>query len=444
MALTAVDLSDASKRVTPTLDHDLIFGSRTAAIGARAGVASVQALKDLIGGLDTTGIDARVATWARENSPSGTAPPARLGTGTASTSVFLRGDGAWVAPPASVGSGGLDTTGVDARIATWARAASPSGTAPAARLGTGASDTRFLRGDGTWQIVTGLLVSSLPSMDKYAKGNVSTTSTAIPLATLRAQCVETNRDNAYVPPDPITSNFMEPSGDFYILRQRFLLSTLARWSNLRLMLDVRPDDTVLVFALLSDRFGRLTGDQLAVAGAAYSQTSAGMTTVNDAITLSDWGSADSDSKWWVMLEVYCIEGSGGQQLDYKVGYTPDGASAVAPADVNAVGGLATVNTYGEQPASLTLGTGLAVVGTVLTAPAGATPANWALASGASGQAPVARLGTGTPSHAQVSARRWVVGRAHHYRRRYGTYPHFVLGLLSQSHRRRADCSRRHE
>ena len=234
-------------------------------------------------------------------------------------------------------------------------------------------------------------------MDKYAKGNVSTTSTAIPLATLRAQCVETNRDNAYVPPDPITSNFMEPSGDFYILRQRFLLSTLARWSNLRLLLDVRPDDTVMVFALLSDRFGRLTGDQLAVAGAAYSQTSAGMTTVNAAIPLADWGSADSDSKWWVMLEVYCIEGSGGQQLDYKLGYTPDGASAVAPADVNAVGGLATVNTYGEQPASLTLGTGLAVVGTVLTAPAGATPANWALASGASGTAPVDRLGTGTPS-----------------------------------------------
>ena len=397
MALTAVDLSDASKRVTPTLDHDLIFGARTASIGARAGVASVQALKDLIGGLDTAGIDARVASWARHNSPSGTAPPALLGTGTPSTGVFLRGDGAWVAPPASVGSGGLDATGVDARIATWARATSPSGTAPAARLGTGASDTRFLRGDGTWQIVTTLLSSSLPSMDKYAKGNVSTTSTAIPLATLRAQCVETNRDNAYVPPDPITSNFMEPSGDFYILRQRFLLSTLARWSNLRLMLDVRPDDTVLVFALLSDRFGRLSGDQLAVAGAAYSQTSAGMTTVNAAIPLADWGSADSDSKWWVMLEVYCIEGSGGQQLDYKVGYTPDGASAVAPADVNAVGGLATVNTYGEQPASLTLGTGLAVVGTVLTAPSGAAPANWALASGASGQAPVARLGTGTPT-----------------------------------------------
>ena len=355
------------------------------------------ALKVRIGSSWVSAADPRVATWARAVSPSGTAPVARLGTGSATASVFLRGDGTWAVPPAGGGGGGLTTTQVDARVATWARAVLPFGIAPAARLGTGASGTRFLRADGTWQIITTLLSSSLPSMDKYAKGNVSTTSVTITLATLRAQCVETNRDNAYVPPDPITSNFTEPSGDFYIIRQRFLLSTLARWSNLRLMLDVRPDDTVLVFALLSDRFGRLTGDQLAVAGAAYSQTSAGATTVNDAITLSDWGSADSDSKWWVMLEVYCIEGSGGQQLDYTIGYTPDGGAAVTPATVNAVGGLATVNTPGEQPASLTLGTGLAVVGTVLTAPAGAAPANWALATSPTGTAPVARLGTGTPT-----------------------------------------------
>ena len=152
MALTAVDLSDSGKRVTPTLDHDLIFGDRTAAIGARAGVASVQALKTLIGGLDTTGIDARVAPWARENSPSGTAPPARLGTGTASTGVFLRGDGAWVALPAGGATGQSSSSDIDARIATWARVSSPSGMAPLARGGTGsgtASGARTNLGLGT-------------------------------------------------------------------------------------------------------------------------------------------------------------------------------------------------------------------------------------------------------------------------------------------------------
>jgi len=40
-------------------------------------------------------LDARVAEWARANSPSGTAPPERLGTGDRDASKFLRDDGGW-------------------------------------------------------------------------------------------------------------------------------------------------------------------------------------------------------------------------------------------------------------------------------------------------------------------------------------------------------------
>ena len=54
MALTAVDLSLASKRITPTLSMDVIFGNLSQAVGSRAGVASVQTLKDLIGGGSAT------------------------------------------------------------------------------------------------------------------------------------------------------------------------------------------------------------------------------------------------------------------------------------------------------------------------------------------------------------------------------------------------------
>ena len=51
MALNAVDLSLASKRIAvPTLDHDLILGNTAAAVGSRAGVASLLVIKNLLGG----------------------------------------------------------------------------------------------------------------------------------------------------------------------------------------------------------------------------------------------------------------------------------------------------------------------------------------------------------------------------------------------------------
>ena len=124
--------------------------------------------------------DPRIATWARSSSATGTAPvvrggtgsgtpvgarsnlglgsastrdtgtasgdlallstggrfpAARLGSGTASSSTYLRGDLTWAT--VTGGTGGLSESEVDARVATWARANSPSGQAPLVRGGTG-------------------------------------------------------------------------------------------------------------------------------------------------------------------------------------------------------------------------------------------------------------------------------------------------------------------
>ena len=72
MALTAVDLSQASKRVVPTLTHDLILGDTTQAVGNRGGVANLQAVKGLIGGfspvtLGSANVSAEVPTWRSTN-----------------------------------------------------------------------------------------------------------------------------------------------------------------------------------------------------------------------------------------------------------------------------------------------------------------------------------------------------------------------------------------
>ena len=68
MALTAVDLSQASKRITPTLSMDVILGDLTKAVGERGGIASLQVLAGLIGGfapvlVGSATISAQVATW---------------------------------------------------------------------------------------------------------------------------------------------------------------------------------------------------------------------------------------------------------------------------------------------------------------------------------------------------------------------------------------------
>ena len=69
MALTAVDLSQASKRIAvPTLAHDLILSDPTQSVGNRAGVSSLSALKGIIGGfapatLGSATVSAQVSTW---------------------------------------------------------------------------------------------------------------------------------------------------------------------------------------------------------------------------------------------------------------------------------------------------------------------------------------------------------------------------------------------
>ena len=64
MSQTIVDLSQSDRRVTPTLAHEVILGDPTRAVGERAGVATLEAVKEIIGGGGVT------VSSSSPNSPS--------------------------------------------------------------------------------------------------------------------------------------------------------------------------------------------------------------------------------------------------------------------------------------------------------------------------------------------------------------------------------------
>ena len=169
MALTAVDLSLASKRIAvPTLDHDLILSNTAAAVGSRAGVASLLVIKNLLGGGGVTvsasapispasgnqwwdtsgspdaGLKIRIgSSWVLVDDvlPSAVSQ-AQAEAGTSGTTRLwspLRVAQA-IAALASTGATGANNADIiDARIVSWALRNSPTGHAPINRGGTGAN-----------------------------------------------------------------------------------------------------------------------------------------------------------------------------------------------------------------------------------------------------------------------------------------------------------------
>ncbi len=151
--------------------------------GATSAAAARTALGLVIGTdvLAPNGSGASLTALNASAITSGTVPAANLGSGSSITTKFLRGDNTWqtisgggdllaannLSDLASastarsnlglvIGTNVLAPNGSGASLTALNASAITSGTVPAANLGSGASiSTKFLRGDNTWQTITG-------------------------------------------------------------------------------------------------------------------------------------------------------------------------------------------------------------------------------------------------------------------------------------------------
>ena len=328
------------------------------------------------------------ATWARVAGATGTAPVARLGTGTPSDTTYLRGDGAWTAFPALFDGTYGSLTGtptIPAAPASWAKATGATGTAPVARLGTGtAGASKVLYGDGSWK--------DAPSGGGTGEANVQVNWTETDST---SDAFILNKPT--IPAAPANWAKATPSG-LGTAGQMLAVNTGATAlefvdapsggggeANVQVDWNV-TDNTLDTFIKNKPTIPAAPANWAKASGATGTAPAArlGTGTTGDSVYLrgnSTWGAPSLTS----LSQTPGSLGTAGQHLAVN-------AARTAVEWVAAPAGEANVQANWTETST----TNDAFIKNKPTIPP--APANWAKASSPSGTAPVARLGTGTASN----------------------------------------------
>lgn len=175
-----------------------------------------------------------------------------------------------------------------------------------------------------------------PTSERFSRGSVSLAATKAGRTALDARCVAVN-SQSYTAETRITTNIGNlPNADDYIIRQRYLLKLSKKWNRITLTSASAIDDAAYFYILGSDRYGALDASRyiVGVGQEAYTGSNASLNATVDP-DADGWGAADEDGFWWVVLEFYFIEISGGQACNVRLGWRNADASTQDAAVVNA-------------------------------------------------------------------------------------------------------------